>query len=175
MGVAGASPSQHVASEFCLGDEGGLRTLPATLRSEDYGTKGFDVGTDIALGDSVFGTRAIDEIIIPSFSSDSSYGCCELPMPSSTKAADISDTADSDRAEGMEPSGERKWPDFELLANEAELRLGEQVSDLLVCPEIEDILEVHASSELATSARAHISKVFVRTLCCVNCCFVQLL
>ena len=74
-----------------------------------------------------------------------------------------SDTADSDRAEGRVPSKEGRWPDFELFANEAELGLGEQVSDLLVSPEIEDILEVHASSELATSARAHISKVLVRT------------
>ena len=173
--MAGASPSRHVASELCLGDEGGFRTLPATICSEDCGTKGFDVETDIALGDSVPGTRVIDGIIIPSFSSDSSYGCCELPKLTSMKAAGTSDTADSGRAEGMKPSGGRKWPDFELLANEAELRLGEQVSDLLVCPEIEDMLEVHASSELATSARAHISKVFVCTLCCINCYFVQLL
>ena len=53
---------------------------------------------------------------------------------------------------------------FELFASEAELRLGEQVSDLLVCPEIEDALEVRPPSELAASARAHISKVLFYSL-----------
>ena len=71
----------------------------------------------------------------------------------------VTDTADSGRAERKIASEEAKWPDFELFANEAELRLGEQVSDLLVCPEIADILEAHPSSALAASARAYISKV----------------
>ena len=162
MCVAGGSSSRRDVSDFCSDDIGGLRTLPDALRFEDYGTKGPALEATVAIGDSVLGTSTVGEAIIPSFSSNSSYGCFDLPAPSSMKAAVTSDTTDSGRAEGRVPSEEGKWPDFELFANESELRLGDQVSDLHVCPEIEDILEVHASSELATSARAHISKVLVR-------------
>ena len=58
--------------------------------------------------------------LIPSFSSDSSsFGGCELPLPSAPRFITATNNADSRRAEKEEVSKEGSWPDFELFASEA--------------------------------------------------------
>ena len=158
--MASCSSLRKDTGGFCSADVGGLRDIGDASVLEGCATKTSDWDATFAPNDSAIGSFDFCGAIIPSFSSDSSSsGCGELPFPSATKPAVVTDTAGSGRADRKTTSEEGKWPDFELFANEAELRLGEQVSDLLVCPEIEDILETHPSSKLAASARAHISKV----------------
>ena len=152
--------SGSFAVELCSGGVAALRSGADVPSLQETTMKASGWNTTFVTASSTGGSFNFYGALIPSFSSDSSsFGGCELPLPSAPRPIAVTDTADSRHAEKEAASEEGSWPDFELFASEAELRLGEQVSDLLVCPEFEDALEVRPPSELATSARAHISKV----------------
>ena len=158
-------PSGDLATGLCSTGMGDLRNIADTPRFQDCAMEASEWGATFATAGSTIESFNFCGALIPSFSSDSSsFGNCELRVLSASKPVMVADTADSQRAEREATNEEGSWLDFELFASEVELRLGEQVSDLLVCPEIEDASDVCPSSELAASARAHISKVLLHGL-----------